>query len=692
LLISTLRNFVSRRGRRIGLVGLTLLLTVCLLPADLLGRAGGGQRWSGGGRGGGGGWSGGSGGDDGGGFIIYLLFRLIIEAPVIGVPLLIAVIAFIIYSAYKGKQVHESSIIRRGVAAEERVHRPEYIAAIRANDPAFDANLLLDRVRRAFVRIQYAWSRQDLSDVRAFISDAVHERFSLQFDEQRAMGYRNDMRDVVVRHAGIAHARSGHVFDEVSIRIEASASDQDVDLRTGRPIPGTRAAGEFVEVWSFLRRRGATTDPDKPGLMEGQCPNCGGPIEMNQSAKCGYCGALLRSGQYDWVLAEITQQYEWEPRKKQDIPGVAILRRRDPEFNAQELEDRASVIFWRRAAADRLNSVTPLLKVALPAFAGQYAQEATQHADQPRMYYGECAVGSVDLLGIIPARRDGGAPNGTPPQGVADGDHDGGETAGPQDLALVKVRWQGHRFVVMPNGTSKRGDKSAVANSLFVLARSADARTNPDLSVSSAHCPSCGAPEVGGSGAQCGHCGTPLNRGDQQWALQEITDIHTRRAQELLDRLPEGRSMSDAYQPAAANGNGGLETLTGSSAASTLRWMVKMTYADGGISPKEWEVLQRAALRYGVPEHQLEEYLLAAESGSLDVTEPASDEETRRQLSDMARTALADGHISGGESALLKTAGRRLGLGDNDIRYLLRRTRSDMLQEAREVLRAVKKR
>ncbi len=663
---------------------MVLTARLILLTADVLARAGGGQGYSGGGGGGGfGGGSSGGGGDGDGGFLIYLLIRLIFEYPAVGIPLTLLVIGFFIYSGYKGNDLRKSSVIRRGVAAEDLSRQPEYIAAIQRNDPAFDAPILLDRVRHAFVKIQYAWSNQDLSNVRPFISDAVYERFSLQFDEQRLLGYRNEMRDVVVRRAHIAHADSGTVFDEISIRIEASAADRNVDLHTGQPIRGSDASGDFIEVWSFLRRRGAKTHPEKPGLMEGNCPNCGGPIEMNQAANCGYCGALLRSGQYDWVLAEITQQYEWEPRHTRDIAGLMTLRQRDPDFNEQEIEDRTSVIFWRLAAAERSRSAEPLRKVALPGFADDFAAAMqSDRGNDGHTYQGERAVGSVTLRGIVPASVEAGA--------VA-------SVARNMDLALVLVRWQGHSFTQRPGQPPKRGAKSAVTNTLFVLARSPTAKTNADLSIASAHCPSCGSPEVGGAGGSCQHCGTPLNQGDQQWALAEVTPGNSPRGRELLSLTPEDRTVAARRQmdddaTAGESWLGDFDHLTGSSAASTMQWMVHMTTADGLVDPQEREILRAAAVRYGIPKQRLEEYLLAAEGGNLDLSPPASEGEARRHLADMSRTAMADGKVTPGERKILMKAGRLLGLGDADINLLLARTRGHMFREARQVLRTQKSR
>src|SRR5207302_4081403 len=138
-----------------------------------------------------------------------------------------------------------------------------------------------------------------------FISDGMHERFLLQFDEQRALGYRDHMEGICVNSINIAAVNSKGLFDEVSVRIEAAAKDWRESLADGRRISGSTAVEPFVEIWTFLRRREAVTSPAKSGLIEGNCPNCGAAVEMNQAANCTHCKALLRSGQYDWVLAEI---------------------------------------------------------------------------------------------------------------------------------------------------------------------------------------------------------------------------------------------------------------------------------------------------------------------------------------------------------------------------------------------------
>ena len=47
--------------------------------------------------------------------------------------------------------------------------------------------------------------------------------------------------------------------------------------------------------WQFTRSAGRTTDAATDAVKTGNCPNCGAPINLNQSGKCEYCGNAISS-------------------------------------------------------------------------------------------------------------------------------------------------------------------------------------------------------------------------------------------------------------------------------------------------------------------------------------------------------------------------------------------------------------
>jgi uncharacterized tellurite resistance protein B-like protein len=582
----------------------------------------------------------------------------------VGLPLLAVVVAFIVYAYRNGQMTYQASVIRRGSALADVQDRAEIVTRLRENDPAFDEEAFGARVRVAFVKIQEAWCGQNLTAVRPFISDGVYERFSLQFDEQRAQGLRNQMDNLEVGDIEVASGHPDRLFDVLSILIEASAPASTVSIKAGKPLSGSTTSEPFAEVWSFIRRRGAKTqtDPSKPGLIEGNCPNCGGAIELNQNANCQYCGAILRSGQYDWVLAEITQECEWQPHQRRALPGVEALVERDPDFNLQALEDRASVLFWRIATAERLANTKPLTKAALPEYLERYQADlnARRGPHGERVWQGERAVGSVDTLGVILA------------EGAA-------SSAGAYDRALLEIRWSGTRFTADGQGRIQRHEQSAVSHLLMVLARKTGVKSDTDKSISSAHCPTCGAPEGGGTSGVCEFCGATLNDGSKTWALIDSMSLNSPGAVELLSEMRSGGTAATLDE----NGNGAV----GVAPASALAWMVKMSLADGQLDDKERELLESYASKYRIPTERLDQLIAAARANDLDVPLPTDRNEARATLTAMARAALADGRISRGEQSLLEAAGQQLGLSDRDVTLLLRHAKAELFADARQALR-----
>ncbi|NQU19646.1 MAG: TIM44-like domain-containing protein, partial [Candidatus Nealsonbacteria bacterium] len=589
-------------------------------------------------------------GGGGGGELIFWLLYLCWQYPVVGVPLLIAVVALMIFASKQGNNAYRGRVIRRGAMALNSVQREAAVARLQEADPAFDEQQFYARVSAAMLKIQSAWSEQKIEAVRAFISDGIYERFSLQIQEQRDLGYRNRMENVVVHQTLLAQVESDEPFDVVTVRIQASALDYRERLDNGNRIGGTTRTDKFTEFWTFLRRRGVKTDADRPGLMEGNCPNCGTDVTLNRSAKCTSCDSLLRSGQYDWVLCEITQECEWRASEQREIPGIADYRQnRDPGFNVQHLEDRASVIFWRKAMADRLGDTAALAKMATSEFCDGYA-EHLKPGPKGRLYFGDCAVGSVEMRGLLPGS--------------------------PMDRVVIEIRWSGKRFAASDDGPPRPiSDNGSLFRQFFVLGRRSGVKTDAGLAVSSSHCPGCGAPEEDLTSHACEFCGEVLGDGSHDWVLLEIHPTQNEHGKALLQEL-RGQAPVVAVESAASS-PGGTELLA---------WAIKLALADNTLDVKERAMLDRVARRRGVPSQQLETLIAAAQRGQMDVPEPANREQAQQWLEAMADVALADGRVDRAEAALLMQAGERIDWTVHDLRALLNRRKKALYQAARQQL------
>lgn len=587
------------------------------------------------------------------------LFWLDVNQPIVGLPLTIA-IGYGCYRALRGGQtVYQRNVISRGARAASENLVSAGFRTLRGADASFDTNVFIARVRDGFTKLQRAWCEQSLVAVRPFISDGIHERFSLQFDEQRALGYRPVMENLSILECAMAQVECGPVFDVITMRIGASAKDFRVSVATGRAIPGSEEASQFAEYWSFIRARGSKTVPNRAGLIEGNCPNCGAPIAMNQGAKCDYCQAVLRSGQYDWVLAEITQEEEWRPSLALP-PGTQAIRESDPGFNLQDLEDMASVIFWRKAAADRVGRIDPLRKVAAPEWCDNYARTLATHGDgSPRKISCDCAVSAVDTLGVIPGEDE--------------------------NRALVNVCWMGREFEVEPSDKlTDLGREMIVRSSLLVLSRRAGIVSTPEHSISSAHCPNCGGAVMADTSNACEFCHTVLNDGTRHWVLRDIFPSGSDEARVLLAESVAGSQrgaaeFADLASPARSGGTG------------AFAWMVQCIVADGSTGDDSVrDMLRAAGQKSGFDAARVDELIRSAAAGQMEIPQPADTIEARAWLLEMATAAMLTGGISKPEGALLRTVGTRIGLVPADVSYVMNCARREAFAQTKVELRSAK--
>ena len=612
-----------------------LLLTILALSAA---QAGGGGSFGGGGGGGGGD------GDNGWIFeILFWLIRLAIEVPLIGVPLLIVVVVLFLVGARNGWWKHQERTIHRNAPALAARRSVAPLAALRQNDPNFDEQRFLARVTQAFEKAQRAWCAQDLEPLRPFVSDGVFERFSLQILEQREQGWRQGMDGLAVARPIVQHVETGRVFETLVVRIPFSADIHRVALDGGRRMSGSELPRRhFEECWSFVRRRGAKT-ANGAGLIEGQCPNCGAPLGIAQSGQCGSCRALVRSGEFDWVLAEITQASEWAVEDERGVRGLAELATRDPGLSIQLLEDRASVAFWRWSAAERKGVVDPLLRIADAGACERLAVELSARTAQERSELVERAVGSVRTLGILPGEE--------------------------RDLAVVEIVWDG-RPVVLAGGARassvapvRADERRALRKTLFVLARRAGLTTDVRETFASSRCGTCGAHDSGGTDALCPYCGAPRTGDAAAWFVTAILGAQDAAALRLRAELEQ--RPSSAARPVRP------------SAAGLLAWVVAATRSDGHVDERERRVALRLGERFGVQAERIDA-LLAGNVPEVEPELPRDASEARAWLSELCELALLDGTLHRGEQLFLRHAAERFSIHARELEALLGAKRSEL--------------
>jgi hypothetical protein len=624
------------------LLGLILALAAPFVWA----RAGGGHSYSGGGYSGGGGSYSGGGGSGGGDFII-LWWMLVTRYPAIGWPVTLFLLYLTFKGGQKGQEQYVGQTIRRGMEAQVSHAKKASLEKLRARDPGFEERAFLLRVKDGFIKTQDAWARQDMRPVRAFLSDGVFERFDIYLAMQKALGFRNAMEQVEVLATRVLQVESDDQFDAIHVRVDANAVDYDVQLEGGRILRNEmKRAESFTEVWSFLRRPGAKT-LQKPGLMEGACPNCGAPLKIADAAKCANCDSWVNSGEYDWVLSEITQSREWKPlRTGEDILGKKAMTALDPGVNTQFLEDRASVAFWRWQIAHWEDNAESLGGVAAP----EMVAKTLESRRMSRVLYKNAAVGGVETVAFEPGE--------------------------PLDRAHVLVRWSGEKFHVADGQAVSDGQ--AVCSHVFIFARKHGVKTDPRGGLRSTRCPNCGAPPSTRAVAVCEYCSTPFNDGSRSWTLVEI------QARGLWKRPSVAAPAGAPAAAAASNGGAWHDALSPDAALAIL---VAGMVMDGKVEKREVEFARGYARKNAIPENRIEALVASAQAGTLEVPNPRSPLEAANYMRGLIDMSLADGVISGTEQRTLVAFGERMKLSKTQVNLMVNKERARLYREAKAALR-----
>ncbi len=629
------------------------LMHVLQLPLELIAQAGGGGNYGSGG--GGGGFGGGGGGGGGGeGEALVFLIHLTLRYPIVAIPLWVVFGIAIYFGKTAERDARITRTIRRGRKYQQSDLLDAAIGEIQKRDSAFDQEIFLQRAVNGFVTTQHAWSEQDLRHCRAFVSDGVRERFELYIAMQKAENIRNRMKNVKVDHCEIVSLTCDQHFDTIHVRLTASAISYNEDLTSGKRVSGNsdRTPINFTEIWSFSRRPGTTTNVEA-SILQGRCPNCGGPVKIVDKAECEQCQSTVNSGQYDWVLAEITQDEEWVvPPGQQSVPGWDKLQKSDPGLNFQHIEDRASVIFWRSLMAvyfDDVSYAAPVLDSEIKAFPKLWGYESGSFWKTP-------AVGAVEIVQCVPAGKD------------------------EFDRILVMVRW---------SATKAKGDRKRpillghqrIYSHIMILRRRRGITSDINNAFASFSCSGCGAPIDVGTAQACGFCGSPLNDGTGDWVLEDVgpknitNSFPTENQKEQLtadaDCLDGDRSLNDP------------ELLTALSRILTV---------DGELLEKERKHIISLAESRGVPKDRLKTIFATATSRDIPITLPQNLKQANVFMEHLLRAALVDGKVTRSEQKLLLQAGRQIGWSAADLKIALARIRKELYQQARKIVRARRRR
>lgn len=180
------------------------------------------------------------------------------------------------------------------------------LAALKQKDPAFNESRFLEDVSNLYVRIQNAWTDKNLDSVRNKLSSELTAKTERQIDTYKKNGVTNHIDKISVLGTNIIGCTNDNLNDIITVQITARITDYVTNDKTGELVKGDPNKELFMTYhWTMIRSLGKQTQVASEDVDKKNCPNCGAPVDLNQSTVCPYCGSVLESGDYDWILSNI---------------------------------------------------------------------------------------------------------------------------------------------------------------------------------------------------------------------------------------------------------------------------------------------------------------------------------------------------------------------------------------------------
>lgn len=284
-------------------MALVLALAIMVSPAPGIADAGsfsggsdyGGSDWSSGGSDWSSDWS--SGSDD------YYYSGDGSGSMDISTVVVIIIIVVVLISAMRKKKGGSSG--GSHIAGAQRTVLPMTIEDLKKQDPAFSEEKMKEKIGNLYVRMQECWQNKTWEEMRTSMDDAIFNQFNAQLNSLIKAGKTNYVDDIAVLGVDLTGFGQDDKHDIVTALVRVRIKDYTVDDATGAVVSGSKTAEKFMTYeWTMIRTKGAKSFEQTADAAK-NCPNCGAPLDLNATARCQYCGAVIQSADFDWVIKTI---------------------------------------------------------------------------------------------------------------------------------------------------------------------------------------------------------------------------------------------------------------------------------------------------------------------------------------------------------------------------------------------------
>ena len=180
---------------------------------------------------------------------------------------------------------------------------------IKQIDSLFNKEEFIASAKTLFVKLQQAWTDRDWSVIRVFETNELYEQHKSQLQGYIDNNQINVMDRICVNYAQLFDFKQEGDKDILVVRLNSRMADYIIDATTKEVLKGNKNT-EYVNTYllTFIRKKGIQTKEGSSKINTTNCPNCGAPTQITSAGECEYCGSVITTGEYNWVLSNLERE------------------------------------------------------------------------------------------------------------------------------------------------------------------------------------------------------------------------------------------------------------------------------------------------------------------------------------------------------------------------------------------------
>jgi predicted lipid-binding transport protein (Tim44 family) len=462
------------------------------------GGGGGGHGGSfGGGSFGGGHMYGGSGGGGGGLGTLIVFFVIILIVIFVVLPMIRRMAGAASAAATAGPM---------GNGATDDAGVQAALTALRADDPAFEAETFLQRAEMTYFLVNRAAQHLDAPGMQPYLAPEVFQAKSSEVATMVAEHHKPAQLDLNVRGIHVPLVRHDAAGDQILVHFDIVSRDRVLDDRTGAVVIDPKDDQRSAARWLFARKPGAKTVASG-GVVASKCPVCGAPLQLDANGHCKHCDSSVVTGEHDWVVWRVEPAEFAGPMPDFFIgaqtlepgPGFAAIAASDPAFEPGAFLKRCATAFEALETAWQLRDLKDARGFMSPGLYFAWQTQVEQLQEQHR----KNVLENLRIAGLTPIRVT---------HGVA------------FDDVMVRVDATCGDYEI-DETTSKIvfGDRRPQPfTEYWTFQRGVGVKTTGADGTFEKRCPNCGGPLAVNAVGECTYCKAAVTSGKFDWVLSRI--------------------------------------------------------------------------------------------------------------------------------------------------------------------------